>query len=60
MTTQKGVYKTRYKQLSDEQLIASYINAQKLKLDYHFLKMLLDEILQRDIYSLLSKTSSKA
>ena len=57
---EKQLYKTRFKQLSNEQLIASYINAQNQKLDDHFLKMLLDEILLRDIYCLLLETSSKA
>lgn len=49
---------TRFKPLSNEELIASYINAQNLKLDGHFLKMLLEEILLRDIYGLLFEASS--
>jgi hypothetical protein len=60
IATEKQQYKERFKQLSNEQLIASYINAQNLKLDDHFLKMLLEEILLRDIYGLLFETSSKA
>ncbi|MED3563271.1 sporulation histidine kinase inhibitor Sda [Bacillus xiapuensis] len=60
IAVENQLYKQRFKQLSNEQLIASYINAKNLKLDDHFLKMLLDEILLRDIYGLLFETSSKA
>jgi hypothetical protein len=49
----------RFKALSDEQLIVAYLEAHKQKLDVAFLNILLDEILQRDIYNFLFETSSK-
>jgi Sporulation inhibitor A len=57
---EKQLDKTRFNLLSNEQLIVAYINAQNQKLDDDFLNMLLDEILQRDIYGLLFETGSKA
>lgn len=59
IANEKQPYTSRFKQLSNEQLIASYSHAKDLGLEDDFLKMLLTEILQRDIYSLLSETSSK-
>jgi hypothetical protein len=43
--------------LSDEQLINVYLKAHRQKLDDSFLKLLLDEIIRRDIYDLLLETS---
>jgi hypothetical protein len=45
----------RFKVLSDEELIDAYLTAQRQKLDYSFLKLLLFEIIERGIISLLWK-----
>jgi hypothetical protein len=60
ITNEKQPYTRRFEQLSNEQLISSYSHAKNLGLEDDFLKMLLTEILHRDIYSLLSETSSKS
>ncbi|PLS04031.1 sporulation histidine kinase inhibitor Sda [Neobacillus cucumis] len=41
----------------NEFLIDSYLQACKLNLDHSFQKLLLDEIIKRDIYELLLETS---
>lgn len=46
--------------LSDESLIETYLKAHQLKLEASFLKILLDEIIERDIYDLIFGTSLKA
>lgn len=48
----------RFNNLSNEELISAYLNAHNLKLDPSFLEILLEEIIQRDIYNLLFETSS--
>ncbi|MBS4214073.1 MULTISPECIES: sporulation histidine kinase inhibitor Sda [Neobacillus] len=47
----------RFKTLSNEELIDSYLRAYEQKINASFLKMLLDEIVERDIYDLLLETS---
>jgi hypothetical protein len=47
----------RFKTLSNEELIDIYLRAYEQKLNASFLKMLLDEIVERDIYDLLLETS---
>jgi hypothetical protein len=47
----------RFKALSNEELIDIYLRAYEQKLNASFLKMLLDEIVERDIYDLLLETS---
>jgi hypothetical protein len=47
----------RFKSLSNDQLIAAYLNAHKQKLEPPFLKMLFDEIEQRGICDILFETS---
>jgi Sporulation inhibitor A len=49
----------RFIALSDEELIKIYLGAHQKKLDPSFVQLLLNEILQRDIYDLLLKTSEK-
>lgn len=49
----------RFQTLSNESLIEIYLEAHKRKLDDSFLKMLLDEIKERNIYELLFETSSR-
>jgi hypothetical protein len=46
--------------LSNEELINIYLTAYKQKLNDSFLKILLDEIIERDIYDLLLETSLKS
>ncbi|MFJ5761195.1 sporulation histidine kinase inhibitor Sda [Neobacillus sp. NPDC093182] len=46
-----------FKGLSNEQLIAAYLNAHKQRLEPSFLEMLFNEIMRRDIYDLLFETS---
>lgn len=47
----------RFKTVSNEELIDIYLRAYEQKLNASFLKMLLDEIVERDIYDLLLETS---
>jgi Sporulation inhibitor A len=42
--------------LPNELLIQAYLKARKQNLDDSFLKMLLDEIIERDIYALIFET----
>jgi hypothetical protein len=46
--------------LSNEELINVYLTAYKQKLNDSFLKILLDEVIERDIYDFLLKTSLKS
>jgi hypothetical protein len=46
--------------LSNEELINIYLTAYKQKLNDSFLKILLDEVIERDIYDFLLKTSLKS
>ncbi|MDQ6598956.1 sporulation histidine kinase inhibitor Sda [Bacillus salipaludis] len=46
----------RFKTLSNEELIDIYLTAYEHKLNDSFLKMLLEEIVERDIYDLLLET----
>jgi hypothetical protein len=47
----------RFKTLSNEELIDIYLTAYEQKLNDSFLKLLLDEIEERDIYDLILETS---
>jgi hypothetical protein len=46
--------------LSNEEVINIYLTAYKQKLNESFLKILLDEIIERDLYDLLLETSLKS
>ncbi|MDQ6601050.1 sporulation histidine kinase inhibitor Sda [Bacillus salipaludis] len=46
----------RFKTLSNEELIDIYLTAYEQKLNASFLKMLLEEIVEREIYDVLLET----
>jgi hypothetical protein len=57
---EKQRYTSRFEQLSNEQLITTYSHAKDLGLEDDFLKILLNELLQRHTYCLLPGTGSNA